>query len=410
MINHGLFKLSLALLLFLCQSFLLFSQEDLQQFKNFGTNPGNLKMYLYDPGNVSENVPLVVVLHGCTQTAKTCAEQTGWNKLAKKHQFYVLYPEQLLINNVENCFNWFRPNDQLRDKGEPASIMQMINYLKATQKIDSTRIYVTGLSAGGAMTTTMLSVFPDVFDKGAVFAGGPYKSAQSSIKGGAAMLGMVSKSPEEWGSLVMQQNPNFKGTFPKLMIVHGGADPIVSTNNSNQLIKQWVNIHQTDYIEDEHYEHYKGNDDIELTIYKNKKNEAVVTYYRIKGMGHALPLDTGNCDTQGGKTGMFSVDKNFHSTFVAANFFGIIKSPYRINGPKSVNPGTEGLSYSIPFTEGSVYKWETPPGVWITNGKNTHSITVSVDSESGYLQVIEVDKNGCILEPSKIWIEIKENP
>lgn len=402
-------KFGLVLCFFLYRSGLLFSQ-DLEQIKNFGTNPGNLKMYVYNPGNISEKAALVVVLHGCTQTAKTCAEQTGWNKLAKKHQFYVLYPEQLLINNVENCFNWFRPNDQLKDKGEPASIIQMINYLKSTQNIDSTKIYVTGLSAGGAMATTMLSVFPDVFDKGAVFAGGPYKSAQSSIKGGAAMLGMVSKSPEEWGNLVKEQNPNFKGTYPKLMIVHGGADPVVSTNNSNQLIKQWVNVHQTDYIEDEHYQHYKGNADIELTVYKNKQNEPVVTYYRIKGMGHALPIDTGNCDTQGGKLSMFSVDKNFHSTFAAAYFFSIVKFPYQINGPKSVNARADSLSYSVPFHEGSVYKWETPAGVWITHGKNTHAVTVSVDSESGYLQVTETDKNGCVIEPSKIWIEIKENP
>lgn len=406
--KNKMLRLGMILLLISCIPVISFSQEELEQIKNFGTNQGNLKMYVFKPENISEKAPLVVVLHGCTQTARTCAEQTGWNKLAKKHQFYVLYPEQLLINNVENCFNWFRPNDQLKNKGEPASIMQMINYLKATQKIDSTRIYVTGLSAGGAMTTTMLSVFPEVFDKGAVFAGGPYKSAQSSIKGGAAMLGMVSKSPEEWGNLVKVQNPDFKAAYPELMIVHGGTDPVVSTNNSNQLIKQWINLHQTDYIEDEHYNHYKSNDDIELSIYKNSKDEPVVSYYRIKGMGHALPIDTGNCDTQGGKTGVFSVDKNFHSTFAAASFFGIIKSPYQIEGPKTAKSGTQGISYAVPYTEGSVYKWETPPGVWITNGKNTHSITVSVDSQSGYIQVTESDKNGCTIEPAKIWLEIKE--
>ena len=405
---QNILKLSVGLLLLIKFPNYLLAQQDLEQIKNFGLNPGNLKMYVYSPNNITEKAPLVVVLHGCTQTAKTCAEQTGWNKLAKKHQFYVLYPEQLLVNNVENCFNWFRPNDQLKDKGEPASIMEMINHLKKTKGIDSTKIYVTGLSAGGAMTTTMLSVFPEVFDKGAVFAGGPYKSAQSSIKGGAAMLGMVSKSPEEWGGLIKGQNPNFKGTYPELMVVHGGADPVVSTNNSNQLIKQWVNIHQCDYIEDEHYEHYRNNNDIELTIYKNKQDKAVVTYYRIKGMGHALPIDTGNCDTQGGKTGMFSVDKDFHSTFCVAYFFDIIKAPYQIDGPASVKAQAENLSYSVPYREGSTYKWETPPGVWITKGKTSNSITVSVDSQSGYLQVTETDKNGCMIEPAKLWLDIKE--
>ena len=84
------------------------AQDDLVQIRPFGTNPGNLKLMFYDPGNITQKAPLVVVLHGCTQMAKSCAEQSGWNKLAKLHQFYVLYPEQLVLNNVENCFNWYR--------------------------------------------------------------------------------------------------------------------------------------------------------------------------------------------------------------------------------------------------------------------------------------------------------------
>ena len=111
-----------------------FAQDDLVQIRPFGTNPGNLKLMFYDPGNITEKAPLVVVLHGCTQMAKSCAEQSGWNKLAKLHQFYVLYPEQIVLNNPENCFNWYRAADQSRDKGEPASIMQMITHLKKNKK------------------------------------------------------------------------------------------------------------------------------------------------------------------------------------------------------------------------------------------------------------------------------------
>lgn len=396
------------LFILICCQIKLSAQSDLTHIKEFGSNPGNLKMFVYEPQNQTVALPLVVVLHGCTQTAKSCAEQTGWNKLAMMHNFCVLYPEQSILNNVENCFNWFRPNDQEKDKGEPASIMQMINYLKSQKRIDSTRIYITGLSAGAAMSTIMLSVYPQVFDKGALFAGGPYKAAQSSVKGGAAMLGMVSKSPEDWGELVKKQNPGFSGTYPEIMVVHGGADPVVSTNNSNQLIKQWVNLHETDYVEDEHYEHFHNNADVELTIYKNKNDLPVITYYRIKQMGHALPVDTGNCSTQGGKTSLFSVDKNFHSTFWAADFFGIIHAPYNIDGPNRVKPQSENLHYQIPKHEGSSYKWETTAGIWITSGKGTNSINVTVDWQSGSIKVTETNSNGCVLEPAKIFIEIKE--
>ena len=236
-------------------------QNELQQIRPFGTNPGNLKLMFFDPGNITQKAPLVVVLHGCTQMASSCAEQTGWNKLAQMHGFYVLYPEQIILNNPENCFNWYRAADQERDKGEPGSIMQMIDYLKKHKNIDSTRIYVIGLSAGGAMSSIMMAVYPEVFDKGGVMAGGPYKGVESVVKAGLGMLGMISKSPEEWGDLVRQQNPNYIGTYPELVVFHGGIDPVVSTNNSNQLIKQWVNIHHTDYQEDEHYPYFRNNEE-----------------------------------------------------------------------------------------------------------------------------------------------------
>lgn len=386
----------------------MYSQDDLIQIKPFGTNPGNLKLMFYDPGNISEKAPLVVVLHGCTQTAKTCAEQSGWNKLAKLHQFYVLYPEQIIINNPENCFNWYRASDQSRDKGEPASIMQMITYFKKNKNIDSTKIYIIGLSAGGAMSSIMMAVYPEIFDKGGVMAGGPYKSTESIIKAGASMLGAISKSPEEWGNLVRKENPNYNGQYPELVVFHGGIDPIVSTNNSNQLIKQWVNIHQTDYIDDEHYDQYKNYEDVECTIYKNNKQQEVVRYYYVRGIGHALPIDTGSCSTQGGKTGLFAINKKFHSTFWAADYFGLIKPTNQITGLAQVKPNANQLSYTVPFHDGSSYQWNTAAGMWIANGNHTNNIIISVDHQSGYIEVTETDEKGCRLEPCKLWVEVKE--
>lgn len=386
----------------------IFAQDDLEQIRPFGINPGNLKLMFYDPGNITEKAPLVVVLHGCTQMAKSCAEQSGWNKLAKLNQFYVLYPEQIILNNAENCFNWYRAADQSRDKGEPASIMQMITHLKKNKNIDSTRIYIIGLSAGGAMSSIMMAVYPEVFDKGSVMAGGPYKATESVIKAGTSMLGMVSKSPEDWGDLVRAQNPNYKGKYPELVVFHGGMDPVVSTNNSNQLIKQWTNIHNIDYEEDEHYENFRNKEGIEVTIYKNKQKEEIVRYYRIKSIGHALPLDTGSCSTQGGKTGLFAVNKGFHSTFWAAHFFGIIKPPYSITGETIVNHSSLNLNYIVPLHQGSKYLWKMPSGMNITNGKHTNSITIDVDYQSGYIEVTETDANGCEIEPVKLWIEVKE--
>jgi poly(hydroxyalkanoate) depolymerase family esterase len=387
------------------QSF-IFSQDELQQIRPFGTNPGNLKLMLFEPSGISQKAPLVIVLHGCTQVSKTCAEQTGWSKLAQKHKFYVLYPEQLILNNVENCFNWYREKDQIRGKGEPESIKQMIDYLKKNKNIDSTRIYIIGLSAGAAMSAIMMAVYPEVFDKGGVMGGGPYKAAESVIKAGTSMLGAVSKSPEDWGNLIRKQNKNYKGSYPELAVFHGNLDPIVNINNANQIIKQWVNIHQTDYIEDEYYAQFNNNEHVELTIYKNKAKQDVVHYYKVSGVGHAVVLDTGSCDTQGGKTGMFSVDKNFNSTYWAAEFFGVIIKPYQINGLSNLKAKASHVIYSVPFTEGSTYTWKTPAGVWINGNKHGNQIEVEVDSEGGYLEVIETTKDGCSKELCKKYISV----
>lgn len=393
--------------LLLLQALSLFSQDKLMQIRPFGSNPGNLKLMFYDPGNITEKAPLVVVLHGCTQTAASCAEQTGWNKLAKQNGFFILYPEQLILNNAENCFNWYRSGDQSKEKGEPASILQMINYLKQHQPIDSTRIYVIGLSAGGAMSSILMAVFPQVFDKGAVMAGGPYKSAESVVKAGPAMLGMVSKSPEDWGNLVREQNPGYRGRYPALLVFHGGVDPVVSSNNANQLIKQWTDIHHTDYEADEHQEQFKGHEDVEQSIYKDQHGRDVVTYYRIKGLGHAVALDTGHCPNQGGKTGLFAVNKNFHSTWWAAHFFGILKAEYCITGDTVVNAGQEGLSYAAPFHENAYYNWKTPAGMWITSGDKTNAIVLSADHTGGYLELTETRPDGCRYEAPALWIRVK---
>lgn len=400
-------KLTGLIFIVLC-SIVSFSQDEiLTQIRPFGTNPGNLKLMFYDPGNITEKAPLVVVLHGCTQVAKSCAEQTGWNKLAKLNQFYVLYPEQMILNNVENCFNWYREHDQLRDKGEPASIKQMIDYLKKNKQIDSTRIYIIGLSAGGAMSSIMMAVYPELFDKGGVMAAGPYKAAESAVKGGASMLGIVSKSPEDWGALVRKQNPTYHGKYPELVVFHGNKDYVVNINNANQLVKQWTNLHNTDYKEDEHSEEFDGNKDVELTVYKNNQQQEVVRYYKIKHLAHAVPLDTGSCNSQGGKVGLFAIDKNFHSTFWAAAFFGILKSPYTLTGDSIVKPEATHVVYAIPFTQGSMYNWKTPSGVWIQGEAHANRIVVNFDYTGGVIEVNELTKEGCIMPPAKIKVNVK---
>ena len=106
------------------------AQTGWQQVSSFGTNPGNLNMYMYVPVDLSANTPMVFALHGCSQNAVQCRDNTGWNELADIYKFIVVYPEQKTINNSYNCFNWFLPSDQERDVGEALSIKQMADYVQ----------------------------------------------------------------------------------------------------------------------------------------------------------------------------------------------------------------------------------------------------------------------------------------
>ena len=131
----------------------------LTEVSAFGANPGELRMLSYTPPNLPPGAPLVVVLHGCTQTAGGFDTGTGWSTLAERHQFALLMPEQRRANNPNLCFNWFEPSDITRGSGEVASIRSMVSEMVSRHRLDAGRVFVTGLSAGGAMTAALLATY-----------------------------------------------------------------------------------------------------------------------------------------------------------------------------------------------------------------------------------------------------------
>src|SRR5207244_12161634 len=122
----------------------------LRELHAFGSNPGNLRMFSYRPPKLAENPALVVVLHGCTQTAAGYDLGAGWSILADRYGFALLLPEQQRSNNPNGCFNWFQPKHSRRNQGEPLSIRQMIEKSVVDYGINRRRVYVTGLSEVGA--------------------------------------------------------------------------------------------------------------------------------------------------------------------------------------------------------------------------------------------------------------------
>ena len=141
-----------------------------------------LRYKLYSPPvNDIRPRPLIVMLHGCTQSPDDFAAGTGMNTIARAQGFYVLYPEQSQRANSSRCWNWFQPNDQTRDRGEPAFIASMTQAVMSQHNIDPLRVYIAGLSAGGAMAAIVAEAFPEIFAAVGVHSGLRRGAASSVI-------------------------------------------------------------------------------------------------------------------------------------------------------------------------------------------------------------------------------------
>ncbi|MFN3526295.1 MAG: alpha/beta hydrolase family esterase, partial [Paracoccus sp. (in: a-proteobacteria)] len=209
----------------------------------FGTDPGSLRGDVFLPKNLKKNAPLVVVLHGSTQSAESYDSGSGWSTLAEECGFALLFPGQRRSNNAIGSFNWFKSGDSHRGGGEPLSIRQMITQVVDDHGIDPARVFVTGMSSGGAMTSVMLATYPEVFAGGAIIAGLPYRSAKTLMQAIVRMKGYGGPSDSTLDALVRGAS-KFAGPWPTISVWHGGQDKTVDSSNAQSIVRQWQKIHQ----------------------------------------------------------------------------------------------------------------------------------------------------------------------
>jgi poly(hydroxyalkanoate) depolymerase family esterase len=184
-------------------------------------------------------VPLVCMLHGCTQSAATFAAATRMNEAADRHGFVAVYPQQERGDNQQCCWNWFLPEHQQRGAGEPASIVGIVRELMGTTApwtIDTRRVFLAGLSAGGAMATILAATYPDVFAAVAVHSGLPYRSATSLSAAFTAMAGRGEAAAGD-GRAVHRAMGAIARPVPS-MVIHGSADQTVAPVNADRLLQQ----------------------------------------------------------------------------------------------------------------------------------------------------------------------------
>jgi poly(hydroxyalkanoate) depolymerase family esterase len=305
----------------------------LREVMGFGSNPGRLRMFAYVPNRLPRASALVVALHGCTQSAAGYDHGSGWSTLAERHGFALLCPEQQRANNPNTCFTWFHPAHRERARGEAFSIWQMIERMLGDYGIDRSRVFIVGLSAGGAMTTAMLAAYPEVFAGGAIIAGLPYGSASTVQDALHIMARGASRSPEEWGDFVRSASSH-RGPWPKISVWHGSADNIVNPGNAQEIVKQWTNVHGL-ATEPNGVERVCGH---ERRVWRNAAGVDVIETYIISGLGHGVPLARGKGAEQCGHAGPFHVDVGLSSSLRIATFWGIAANRARASDAAAATP------------------------------------------------------------------------
>ncbi len=182
-------------------------------------------------------LPLLVVLHGCTQTATDIAIGSRMNEVAEDLGFLVLYPEQPDRYQIQRCWRWYDPEHRARDSGEPAAIAAMTREVAELYGTDPDRVYVAGISAGALMALSAALAYPDLYAAVGVHSGGAYGVA-SDVGGALALMrngapGAVAAADDAWRSM------GEHARLLPLIVLHGEADAVVQPRNADDLLAQW---------------------------------------------------------------------------------------------------------------------------------------------------------------------------
>ena len=228
------------------------------------------KLYIPPAAADGQPLPLVVMLHGCTQNPDDFAAGTGMNEAARQRGFFVLYPAQTQRANASGCWNWFKHNHQKRGRGEPALLAGMTREVMARYPIDPQRVYVAGLSAGGAMAAILGDAYPDLFAAVGVHSGLP--------------SGAASSMPEALGAMKTGAARRARTTAsPPTIVFHGDADAVVHPANGEQAV-----VASAGAARPEH-QRARSRNGREYTrrLYKAADGRVVAEHWAVHGAGHA---------------------------------------------------------------------------------------------------------------------------
>jgi acetylxylan esterase len=306
--------------LMLVISWLVFAPKapaaSLQEVTGFGTNPSNLRMYVYRPDTVATRPAVVVAVHYCTGSGPAFFSGTEFARLADQNGFIVVYPS---ATRSGSCFDVSSPQTLRHDGGSDSQgIVSMVRWVLQNMNGDPNRVYVTGASSGAMMTNVLLGAYPDVFKAGAAFMGVPFgcfATTDGSMWNSQCANGQRIMTAQQWGDLVRGAFPGFTGARPRMQVWHGTEDTTLRYPNFGEEIKQWTNVlgvSQTPSLTDQPQPGWTR------TRYGGTGVTAPVEAISLQGVGHSLP--------QGGQAAL------------ALQFFGLTGGGPNTSPPVSQTP------------------------------------------------------------------------
>ena len=247
---------------------------------------------VFVPSKAATPTPLVVMLHGCTQTADAFADATQMDAIAEKEGFVVAYPEQSADTIPTRCFRWYDPAHQARDAGEPKELADAAVAVAKGHGVDAQRIYVAGISAGAAMSVILGATYPDRFVAIGVVAGVEYKRA-TTLAGGLSVSQNGGPGADGQGDLAFAAMGTHARPVPTF-VIHGTADGVVAPINGDQVADQWRRTNTLvlgeGAIEPVVSASGTAGYPFARNVHRNKANGAsVIEYYVVDGLGHAWP-------------------------------------------------------------------------------------------------------------------------
>ena len=275
-----------------------------------------LGQFLHLPVGLKPGAALVVTLHGCTQTAEGYARDAGWVELSDQEGFAVLAPEQTRSGNANLCFNWFLAEQAGPQGREVLAILAMIDQIVATHRLDRDRVFVTGLSAGGAMAFALLMAHPQVFAGGGVLAGLPFRMAE-----GVAEALVLMRSAGAGRAQLPERSPLHPTEPPKLSIWQGQDDRTVAPGNADQIARQWKAVAGLPALPDS--QHTVGTR--QTQVWTDPSGNPVLEIHRLAGLGHATPIATGGPGGLG-RAAPHVVECGHSSTRLLAESWGLATS------------------------------------------------------------------------------------